>query len=253
MSGHSKWHSIKHKKGAADAKRGKIFTRHANLITIAARAGGGDPGMNPTLRFAIENAKKENVPNANIERAIKRGSGDSKDSVEINEVTYEGYGPGGTAVIVECLTDNKNRTLTNVRTIINKRGGNLGAVGSVMWMFERKGVITINAEGGNQDEIELAAIDAGAEDIENEGEIMTIYTTSSELITIADKLKNAGIEAEQAEVLMVPNQTVKLENEVTAKKVLDFIDAIEEDPDVSNVYSNFDISDEVVEKIDKTS
>ena len=131
MSGHSKWHSIKHKKGAADARRGKIFTRHANLITIAARAGGGDPGMNPSLRLAIDNAKKGNVPNDNIERAVKRGTGDLKDAAEIVEITYEGYGAGGTAIIVECLTDNKNRTLTNIRTIFNKNGGNLGAVGSV--------------------------------------------------------------------------------------------------------------------------
>ncbi|MBU0577342.1 YebC/PmpR family DNA-binding transcriptional regulator [Patescibacteria group bacterium] len=249
MSGHSKWHSIKHKKGAADAARGKVFTRHANLITIAARQGGGDPDMNPALRLAIDNAKKENVPNANIERAIKRGSGESKDAAEIFELTYEGYGPGGTAVIVECLTDNKNRTLTNVRTIFNKRGGNLGESGSVAWMFERKGVITMNTEEKDPDEIELAAIDAGAADTEREDGIMQIYTTPNELTTVADSLKNAGFEADQAEVLLVPNQTVNIEDENTAKKILDFIDAIEEDPDVSNVSGNFDISDELMEKI----
>lgn len=249
MSGHSKWHSIKHKKGAADAKRGKIFTRHANLITIAARQGGGDPDMNPVLRLAIDNAKKENVPNANIERAIKRGSGDSKDAAEIFEITHEGYGPGGTAAIVECLTDNKNRTLTNIRTIFNKRGGNLGASGSVAWMFERKGIITINTEGKDQDEVELAAIDAGAADVEREDGIMQIYTAPNDLTTVSDNLKNSGFEAEQAEVLLVPNQTVNVEDEAVARKILDFIDAIEDDPDVSNVSSNFDISDELMEKL----
>ncbi|MBN2086827.1 YebC/PmpR family DNA-binding transcriptional regulator [Candidatus Peregrinibacteria bacterium] len=249
MSGHSKWHSIKHKKGAADAKRGKVFTRHANLITIAARSGGGDPDMNPTLRLAIDNAKRENVPNDNIERAIKRGSGEGKDGVEIVEILYEGYGPGGTAVMVECLSDNKNRTYTNIRTVFNKRGGNLGASGSVAWMFERKGVITINTEGKNEDEIELTAIDSGAEDIEKDGNMMEITTAPNDLNAVADALKKAGAQTEQAEVLFVPSQTVKIEDADTAKKIMDFIDAIEEDPDVSNVSSNFDISDELMEKI----
>ncbi|MBU0727817.1 YebC/PmpR family DNA-binding transcriptional regulator, partial [Patescibacteria group bacterium] len=235
MSGHSKWHSIKHKKGAADAARGKIFTRHANLITIAARAGGGDPDMNPSLRLAIDNAKSDNVPNANIERAVKRGSGEGKDASEIFEITYEGYGPGGTAIIVECLTDNKNRTLTNIRTIFNKRGGNLGASGSVSYIFERKGVITMNTEGKDSDEVELAAIDAGAADIERSDGIMEIYTAPNDLMSVSDNLKEAGFDAEQAEVLLVPNQTVAVEDEKTAQKVMDFIDAIEEDPDVSNV------------------
>ena len=249
MSGHSKWHSIKHKKGAADAKRGKIFTRHANLITIAARAGGGDPDMNPTLRLTIDNAKKENVPANNIERAIKRGSGEGKDAAEISEILYEGYGPSGTAIMVECLSDNKNRTYTNIRTVFNKKGGNLGASGSVSYMFERKGIITINVEGKDTDEIELTAIDAGAEDIETSGDIMEITTNPSDLNTIADALNNAEIETEQAEVLFIPNQTVQIEDADVAQKILNFIDAIEEDPDVSNVSSNFDISDELMEKL----
>lgn len=249
MSGHSKWHSIKHKKGAADAKRGKIFTRHANLITIAARAGGGDSDMNATLRFAIDNAKKENVPSANIDRAIKRGSGDSKDAAEIVEILYEGYAPGGTAIMVECLSDNKNRTYTNIRTIFNKKGGNLGASGSVSYMFERKGIITINLEGKDADEIELTAIDAGAEDIETSENVMEITTNPSDLNKVADSLTSAGIETEQVEVLFVPNQTVKIEDAEKAQKILNFIDAVEEDPDVSNVSSNFDISDEIMEKL----
>jgi len=245
MSGHSKWHSIKHKKGAADAKRSKIFTRHANLITIAARSGG-DPDMNPNLRLAIDNAKKENVPNSNIERAVKRGTGELKDGNELVEITYEGFGPAGTAVIVECLTDNKNRTYTNVKTIFSKKGGNLGGSGAVSWMFERKGVITVQAEG-NTDGIELTAIESGAEDINVEGNLVEIYTAPTDLSEVDEKLKNQNIEIENAEVLLVPKETVKIESEESAKKVLEFMDALEDDQDVTNVSSNFDISDELME------
>lgn len=248
MSGHSKWHSIKHKKGAADAKRGKIFTRHANLITIAARSGG-DPEMNPSLRLAIDNAKKDNVPSANIDKAIKRGTGEDKDAAQIEEVTYEGYGPGGVAVIVECLTENTNRTYTNMRTIFNKKGGNLGKTGVVTWMFDRKGVITLNTKECNPDEAELAAIDAGAEDIEREDDLMEIYTSPTDLSSVADKLKAVGYEAEKAEVQLVPNQTVKVEDESTAKRILNFMETLDDDPDVSDVSSNFDISDELMAKI----
>lgn len=245
MSGHSKWHSIKHKKGAADAIRGKVFTRHAALISIAARSGG-DPNMNPTLRLAIDNAKKDNVPSANIDKAIKRGTGEDKDAAQIEEVTYEGYGPGGIAVIVECLTDNTNRTYTNIRTIFNKGGGNLGNSGSVAWMFDRKGVITMKDDS---DEAELAAIDAGAEDIEREDGIMEIYTDPSQLSTVTEKLKTASYNAEQAEVQLIPNQTVKVEDEVTAQKILNFMEALDDDQDVSNISGNFDISDELIGKI----
>lgn len=248
MSGHSKWHSIKHKKAATDAKRGKIFTQHANLITIAARQGG-DISMNPSLRLAIDNAKKANVPNNNIDRAIKRGTGELKGEAEIAEVTYEGYGPAGTAVFVECLTDNTNRTYTNIRTIFNKKGGNLGASGSVAWMFERKGVITVNAEGKSTDDIELAAIEAGASDIQVDGDMVEITTAPGDIISMNDKLKEQGIEPESAEVLLVPNDTVKIEDEEDAGKVLAFMDALEEDEDVSNVSSNFDISNELMEKL----
>ncbi len=248
MSGHSKWHSIKHKKGAADAKRGKIFTRHANLITIAAR-NGGDPDMNPSLRLTIDNAKKDNVPSANIDKAIKRGTGEDKDAAQIEEVTYEGYGPGGTAVIVECLTENTNRTYTNMRTIFNKGGGNLGKTGVVTWMFDRKGVITINLENIDSDEAELAAIDAGAEDIQSEDGIMEIHTNPSDLTVVVDKLKTADLETQQAEVQLIPNQTVKIEDESTAKKILNFMEALDDDQDVSNVSANFDISDELMQTI----
>ncbi len=248
MSGHSKWHSIKHKKGAADAKRSKIFTRHANLITIAARQGG-DLDMNPSLRLAVDNAKKENVPNSNIERAIKRGTGELKDGNELVEIVYEGYGPAGTAVIVECLTDNKNRTYTNVKTIFNKKGGNLGGSGSVAWMFERKGLITIQTENGLTEDLELAAIDAGAEDIKAEGSLVEIFTDPSSLNEVNDKLKETGVNVENAEVQLIAKDGISIESEEEAKKVLEFMDALEEDQDVTNVSSNFDISDELMENL----
>ncbi len=248
MSGHSKWHSIKHKKGIADAKRGKIFTRHANLITIAARSGG-DPEMNPGLRLAIDNAKKANVPNANIDKAIKKGTGELKGEAEIMEVTYEGYGPAGTAVIVDCLTDNKNRSLTNVRTIFGKRGGNLGNSGSVAWMFDRKGSIALKTEGVDLDEAELAAIDAGASGVEREDDALQILTEPTELSAVVEKLKAAGFEVEEAELQMIPNQTVTIENEGDAKKIMEFMEALDDDPDVSDISSNFDISDELMEKV----
>lgn len=248
MSGHSKWHSIKHKKGAADAKRGKIFTVHAKLISVAAR-NGGDPNMNPSLRLAIDNAKKANVPSTNIERAIKRGTGELKDEAQIEEVIYEGYGPCGTAVIVECLTDNKNRSYTNVRTIFTKKGGNLGTSGSVMWMFERKGVIELDLEGKNADEVELAAIDAGAEDLESGQESVTVYTPPDQLTEVNQKLKAAGLSAQKAEVSLVAQNTVPIETEEDVKKVLDFLEALEEDEDVSGVHSNADIPEDMIEKI----
>lgn len=248
MSGHSKWHSIKHKKGAADAKRGKIFTKHAHLITIAARSGG-DPEMNPSLRIAIDNAKKDNVPNANIEKAIKNGTGELKDAAEIFEVTYEGYGPGGIAVMVECLTDNKNRTFTNVRTIFGKKEGNLGNSGSVAWMFDKKGVIHLKKEGVDLDEAELAAIDAGAEDVEREDEEIVIYTAPTELNVIKEKLQVASFELEKAELQLIPNQTVKIEDEKIAQKILDFIEALDEDQDVSDVYTNFEMEEKLMAKL----
>jgi YebC/PmpR family DNA-binding regulatory protein len=252
MSGHSKWHSIKHKKGIADAKRGKIFTRHANLITIAAR-NGGDPEMNPTLRLAIDSAKKDNVPNSNVERAIKRGTGELKDGNVLSEITYEGYGPAGTAVIVECLTDNKTRTYTNIRTVFNKKGGNLGGSGSVAWIFRRRGVITAEAKNGKTDEIELAAIDAGAEDTHAEGDLVEAYTSPVDLSAVNEKLKGQNIVIRNAEILMVPKETVKIEDAESVKKVLDFMDALEDDPDVTNVSSNFDISDELMESFQQTA
>lgn len=248
MSGHSKWHSIKHKKGAADAKRGKIFTKHAKLIAIAAR-GGGDPEMNPALRTAIANAKADNVPNANIDKAVKKGSGQDKDAAQYVEAMYEGYGPEGTAMLVEVITDNKNRSFTNVKTAFTKNGGNLGEAGSVGWMFERKGIIMAKAEGMGAEEAELAVIDAGAEDLSQEEEVFEIITADTDLMQVRDKLEEVGFEIEKAELSYLPKNEVKIEDEQAAQKVLDFVELIEDDDDVSNVYSNFDIPEEILEKL----
>ncbi|MBI5412617.1 YebC/PmpR family DNA-binding transcriptional regulator [Candidatus Peregrinibacteria bacterium] len=248
MSGHSKWHSIKHKKGLTDAARGKVFTRHANLITIAAKRSG-DPDTNPSLRLAIENAKKDNVPNANIERAIKRGTGELKDSAEFFETVYEGYGPVGIAVIVECVTNNKNRTFSNLRTVFDKKGGNIGASGSVTWMFKKMGVIEVALKGKNPEEAELMAIDAGAEDIKIDGDNMEVYTPMATLHEAKKKLESQGLSVEKADVKWIAQNTVKIETKEEAKKTLDFIDTVEEDEDVSAVASNFDIPESILNEL----
>lgn len=248
MSGHSKWHSIKHKKGAADAARGKVFTRHAKLIEVAARRGS-DPQMNPSLRLAIDNAKSDNVPNANIDRAVKKGSGELKDGNQIEEVTYEAYGPGGTAMLIHCLTDNKNRTLTNIRIILSKNGGRMGESGSVAYLFQRKGVLTLSTEAKNVDDIELVAIDAGAEDIEKMDDMMRILTAPQDYTETKDALEKAGFKVEKAEIQLLPQMTVHVSDEKTAEKVLKLLDLLDEDEDVDNVASNVDIDEGVLEKL----
>ncbi len=247
MSGHSKWHSIKHKKGAADAKRGKIFTRHAKLIEIAAREGGnGDPNMNPRLATAIENAKLDNVPNANIDRAIKKGTGELKGEQTVG-VTYEAYGPGGVACIIECLTDNKNRTLSNVRSAIEKRGGKWAESGSVLFMFAKKGVV--HAEGKLSEETELELIDAGAEDIEKTAGGVSVTTDAAKWARVRDALKEAGLEVREAGLKYVAKTEVTISDAETAQKVLDFIETIEEDEDVAEVSANADFTEDVLEQI----
>lgn len=249
MSGHSKWHSIKHKKGAIDAKRGKIFTRHAKLIAITARAGA-DISMNPGLRAAIDNAKYDNVPNANIEKAIKKGAGLDKDAVIYEEVYYEGFGPCNVAMYVHVLTDNKNRAVSDVKSIMSKRGGVMGGAGTVAWMFERKGVIVAALKDPSKaDELQLAAIDAGASDVGCEGDTLEIYTDPAALMKVRDNLKNAGFEISSAEITFIPKQTVKLNTEEEARKVLDFIDLLEENEDVSDVYCNFEMDEDLIKKI----
>jgi YebC/PmpR family DNA-binding regulatory protein len=243
MSGHSKWASIKHKKGAADAKRGKVFTRHAKLIEIAAREGGsGDPDMNPSLKSAIDNAKADNVPNANIDRAAKKGSGELKGEVTA-EVVYEAYAPGGTACIIECLTDNKNRTLSNVKSTIERRGGKWAESGSVMFMFSRKGVVI--AQGTLSEDTELALIDAGAEDVEQTDDIISVTTDGASWTKVRDALKESGCEIQEAGLKYVAQQEVPVTDTEAATKLMGFIEAIEEDEDVSEVHTNADISDEV--------
>lgn len=249
MSGHSKWSTIKHKKGAADAKRGKIFTKHAKLVEIAAReGGGGDLSMNAALKTAVDNAKADNVPNANIDRAIKKGTGELKGEQTV-AVIYEAYGPGGIACIIECLTDNKNRTLANVRSTIEKRGGKWAESGSVMFMFDQKGVVV--AEGSIDDELELALIDAGAEDIEASDDTVVVTTELTKWTEARDTLKEAGKTVREAGLKYIAQQDIAISDKEAAEKVLGFIEAIEEDDDVSEVHTNADIDDDIIVELDQ--
>ncbi|HPY67151.1 MAG TPA: YebC/PmpR family DNA-binding transcriptional regulator [Bacteroidales bacterium] len=243
MSGHNKWSTIKRKKGAADAKRGKIFTKIIKEIIIAAKEGGGDPDTNPSLRLAIQNAKGVNMPKDNIERAIKKAAGE--DSVNYLETTFEGYAPNGIAVFVECLTDNNNRTVASVRAAFNKHGGNLGTNGSLSFLFDSKGIFTIKNEGIDAEEMGLEMIDAGAEDFEVDDEIITITCPKENFGNVSKKLGEMGIEPEESGLKRVPNTTKTLDIE-SAKKVLKFIEVLEDDDDVQNVYHNLEITDELV-------
>lgn len=244
MSGHSKWHSIKHKKGAADAKRGKIFTKMAAEIAVAAQ-GGADPDMNFKLRLAIQKAKAANVPAANIERAIARGSGQG-DGAKLEELTYEGYGPAGVAIMVKALTDNRNRTGAEVKSTFSKHGGNLGAPGSVAYMFEQKGVIACKP-GLDSDELSLLAIEAGADDIDDSGEQLVIYTGPNSLEKVRDALGEDNVES--AEVKQEPSQTVMIEDASKAKTILNLMEALDDLDDVVDVTSNFDIPQELINSI----
>lgn len=244
MSGHSKWHSIKHGKAIVDAKRGKVFTKHAKLITIATReGGGGDPAMNPALRTAIINARADNVPNLNIEKAIKKGTGEDKGAAQIEEVIYEGYGPGGIAFLIQAITDNKNRVIGNIKSIFLKHGGSIAEPGSVGWMFAKKGLIFALTENKNPEEAELEAIDAGAEDISVDGSEFEIITEASKMAHVRDNLEKAGFKIEKAELIFVPKNVIKVDVPEKAQKVLSLVEALEDDEDVSNVYGNFDIPD----------
>ena len=239
MSGHSKWATIKHAKGAADAKRGQLFTKFIKEISIAARMGGGDPSSNPRLRTAMLKARAANMPKDNIERAIKKGTGELGGSV-FEEKIYEGYGPGGVAVLVEVLTDNNNRAAANVRNIFSKSGGNLGATGSVSYMFNRKGVIEYDAEAVNEDELMEAGLEAGAEDIAAEDGVIAVTTDPADFEKVLEFLQGKGYESVSAEISMVPDTYSSLDADTT-RKVLKLIDRLEEDDDVQNVYSNIDI------------
>ncbi len=248
MSGHSKWSTIKHKKAATDAKRGKIFTKLIKEITVAARLGGGDPSANPRLRAAIDAAKGQNMPKSNIERAVKKGTGEL-EGVSYEEITYEGYGPGGVAVLVETITDNRQRTVADVRHLLSKRGGNMGEPGSVSWVFEKKGLVVIEKDKVDEETLMDVALEAGADDIRDEGSEWEVETSPETLPAVRDAIKEAGIEIISAEVSMVPSNTVKLEDEKQAKQMLLLMEALEENDDVQNVYANFDIPEEILEKV----
>ncbi len=246
MSGHNKWSTIKHKKGAADAKRGKIFTKLIKEITVAAKLGGGDPAGNPRLRTAVDKAKAENMPKDNIDRAIKKGTGEL-EGVTYEETTYEGYGPGGVAVLVEVMTDNRNRTVSDVRSIFSKCNGNMGESGCVAWMFDQKGLIVFSEET-DFDKLFEAALEAGAEDVTDEGEQIEVVTDPAGFIEVREALEKAGFKYESAEITMIPQTMVKLEGK-QAESMLKLMDRLEDNDDVQNVYANFDISQEEMENL----
>ena len=247
MSGHSKWSTIKRKKGAADAKRGKIFTKIIKEIIIAAREGGGDPDMNPRLRLAVQNAKGANMPKDNIERAIKKATG--ADAENYIETTFEGYGPYGVAVYADCLTDNNNRTVASIRSAFNKYGGSLGTKGSLSFLFNTKGIFTFINENLNLEEIELEMIDAGAEDFDIDGDMITVTCAKEDFGNVSKKLGELGIEPEESGLKRIPGDTKKLDVDA-AKKVLRFIEALEDDDDIQNVYHNLEMTDELAEALE---
>jgi YebC/PmpR family DNA-binding regulatory protein len=247
MSGHSKWATIKHKKGALDAKRGKIFTRLIKEITIAAKQGGGDPDGNPRLRSAIAAAKAENMPADNIKRAVQRGTGEL-EGVNYEEITFEGYGPGGVAVIVETLTDNRNRTVSEIRHTFSKIGGNLGSTGSVMHMFSKKGVIAVAKNAATEDQLMNIVLEAGGEDLNDEGDVWEITTDPSSYEGVLNAVKAANIPVENSEVTMVASTYTQLDD-AAAKQMMRLLEALEDHDDTQNVYSNFDMSAEQMEQV----
>jgi YebC/PmpR family DNA-binding regulatory protein len=249
MSGHSKWSSIKHKKGAADAKRGKLFSKLSRAIIVAAKEGGPDPSGNLALANAIEKARSYSMPKENIERAIARGSGADADAQAFETVVYEGYGPSGVAVIVEALTDNRNRTASDVRHLFTKNDGNLGGSGAVAWLFERRGVVLVDADGVDEDELTLAAAEGGAEDIRRDGTSFEVTAAPEDLVAVRETIEAAGIPIASAELTMVAKTTVEVAEEGAAKKILRLMDALEENDDVQDVYSNFDIPEQVLEAV----
>jgi YebC/PmpR family DNA-binding regulatory protein len=249
LSGHSKWSSIKHKKGAADAKRGKLFSKLSRSIIVAAKEGGGDPSANLALQNAIEKAKSYSMPKDNIDRAIAKGAGSGADSDNFETVVYEGYGPEGVAVIVEALTDNRNRTAADVRHAFAKYDGNLGTTGAVAWQFERRGVVIVAADGVDEDELFVAAVDGGAEDIEQDGDVFQVTSAPESLADVRTAIEGAGFTVESGELSMIPKTTVAVEDESKAKQLMRLIDALEDNDDVQEVYANFDIDEQVLEAV----
>ena len=247
MSGHSKWHSIKHKKASVDAKRGKLFTRLIKEISVAARLGGGDLEANPRLRASVQTAKDANMPQDNIKRAIMKGTGELPGQT-YESISYEGFGPGGAAVLVEVLTDNRNRTVAELRNIFSKQGGNLGETGSVQWMFERKGYIALKRKEMSEDQLLEIALEAGAEDLTSEGDISSIYTSIENFEAVKQALRKAGISMESSELTMISQNNVQLVNK-PAEQMIRLMDALDDHEDVGNVYANFDIDEAEMETL----
>jgi YebC/PmpR family DNA-binding regulatory protein len=248
MSGHSKWATTKHKKAVVDAKRGKLFAKLIKNIEVAARTGGADPAGNPTLFDAIQKAKKSSVPNDNIDRAVKRGSGAEAGGADYQTIMYEGYGPNGVAVLVECLTDNRNRAASDVRVAMTRNGGSMADPGSVSYLFARKGIVLVPHDGLNEDDVLTAVLDAGAEEVNDLGDTFEVVSEPTDLVTVRTALQDAGIDYESAEASFVPSVTVSLEED-GAGKVFRLIEALEDSDDVQNVWANFDVSDEVMAKV----
>lgn len=249
MSGHSKWASIKRQKGVNDAKRGQLFTKLGREIAVAAREGGPDPEMNFRLRLVLDKAKQANMPKENIDRAIKRGSGEGADGMQMEEYIYEGYGPHGTAIILQVMTDNRNRTVSEVRHTFTRYGGNLGSDGSVAWMFSRKGVITVDVGNEDPDEVALVAIDAGASDVETTDEGVTVYTEMADFKTVQEALSRMGYTISNAQLSWIPQSQITLE-EHEAMTTLKLMDALEELDDVQEVFSNLDLNDELLARLE---
>ncbi|HKE64374.1 MAG TPA: YebC/PmpR family DNA-binding transcriptional regulator [Micromonosporaceae bacterium] len=249
MSGHSKWATTKHKKAVVDAKRGKMFAKLIKNVEVAARTGGGDPAGNPTLYDAIQKAKKSSVPNDNIDRAVKRGSGLEAGGADWQTIMYEGYGPNGVALLIECLTDNRNRAATEVRVALTRNGGTLADAGSVAYMFSRKGVVLVPSAATSEDAILDAVLDAGAEEVNDLGEAFEVVSEPTDLVAVRSALQGAGIDYESAESSFVPSVNVPLDED-GARKVFKLVDALEDCDDVQNVYANFDVSDEIMEAVE---
>ncbi len=254
MSGHSKWATTKHKKAVIDAKRGKMFAKLIKNIEVAARLGGGDPAGNPTLYDAIQKAKKSSVPNDNIDRAVKRGSGAETGGAEYQTIMYEGYGPGGVALLIECLTDNKNRAAMEVRTATSRNGGSLADPGSVAYLFNRKGVVVLPKQQGDreitEDDVLEATLDAGAEEVNDLGDAFEVLSEAGDLIAVRTAVQEAGLDYDSAEAQFVPSMQVNVEDKEGAAKVIRLVDALEDLDDVQNVFGNFDISEEILEALD---
>src|SRR4051812_7247018 len=248
MSGHSKWASIKHKKGATDAKRGKLFTKLARAITVAAREGGGDPAGNPTLATAMQKARDNSMPKDNIQRAIDRGTGAGAGADAIERITYEGYGPAGVAVLVEVLTDNRNRAGSEVRHAFEKHGGSFGEPGSVAWVFEKRGVVLVDADRYDEEDL-LPAIDAGADDVAVDGDLVKVTTDPSSLVAVREALEDADVEIQESDIAMEPSNVVEVPEEEEAKRVLALMETLDELDDVDSVHPNFDTPAELLEQV----